>query len=320
MTNFLAPGGPLWVFKLLIYILFPSQNKKKMKKYLFSHVILLYLINCSDLFFFFVQNTLYHHTLDRKKRVGHFWNIFCTHFNPGFVKIRGGGAFPVLYIFVNKLIWLSWTPIDKLESAYNRSVKIMYDLPWGTHRYFLEELTGVPHISRTLVRRYLSFVSKIRSSSKVALAELLQVIKSDVRCTTGYNLRHIMLLAGMRRIEELEDGSADFEYYKPEECQAWRLSMVKEIVDIKNSEFTVLGLEENELEEILDHLCTKWCDPSLAGFYPAQSSPDWERFPATTNLLLWSTHKTVPNSLVLKAVLESINIIIIIRIRCTKSV
>ena len=33
--------------------------------------------------------------------------------------------------------------------------------------------------------------------------------------------------------------------------------MVKEIVDIKNSELTVLGLEENELEEILDHLCTK---------------------------------------------------------------
>ena len=66
-----------------------------------------------------------------------------------------------------------------------------------------------------------------------------------------------MLLAGMRRIEELEDWSADFEYYKPEECQAWRLSMVKEIVDIKNSELTVLGLEEKELEDILNHLYTE---------------------------------------------------------------
>ena len=72
MTNFLAPGGPLWVFKLLIYILFPSQNKKKMKKYLFSHATLLYLINCSNLVFL-ASVRRYGHFVILEAKQGPFW-------------------------------------------------------------------------------------------------------------------------------------------------------------------------------------------------------------------------------------------------------
>ena len=83
--------------------------------------------------------------------------------------------------------------LAKLEATYNKSIKIMYDLPWATHRYYMEPLTRVPHVSRTLVRRYISFIDK------VSLAQLLITVQGDVRLRTGYNLRHTMLLLGANK-------------------------------------------------------------------------------------------------------------------------
>ena len=101
----------------------------------------------------------------------------------------------------------------KVLSTYNKSVKIMYDLPWATHRYPIEPLTGSQHVSRILVRRYMSFIEKIEKSRKSSLKQLLEVSKKDVRQTTGHNLRSIMEITGKNTIEEL-NRNVDFEYHK----------------------------------------------------------------------------------------------------------
>ena len=67
---------------------------------------------------------------------------------------------------------------------YNRSVRIMYDLPWATHRFLIGPLTGDQHVSRILVKRYLAFIEKIKKSGKATLKQLLEVVKTDVRFTT----------------------------------------------------------------------------------------------------------------------------------------
>ena len=74
---------------------------------------------------------------------------------------------------------------EKVLSTYNKSVKIMYDLPWATHRYLIEPLTGSQHVSRILLRRYMSFIEKIEKSSKSSLKQLLEVSEKDVRQTIG---------------------------------------------------------------------------------------------------------------------------------------
>ena len=93
--------------------------------------------------------------------------------------------------------------MDKLESMYNKSIKIMFDLPWATHRYYMEPLTGQEHVRKTLVKRYLSFIQKILGSKKSALVSLLNLVKNDTRTTTGSNLRWIMLEASKVNIEEV---------------------------------------------------------------------------------------------------------------------
>ena len=107
--------------------------------------------------------------------------------------------------FTGSQLWkLGSKGLDKLEATYNRSIKIMFDLPWATHRYLLEPLTETPHMIRLLIRRYLSFLDKVQQSSKEAPKQLLEIARNDVMTTTGSNLRRIMLLAGRKSIDDLK--------------------------------------------------------------------------------------------------------------------
>ena len=146
--------------------------------------------------------------------------------------------------------------MGKLESTYNRAIKIMFDLPWGTHRYLLEPLTGQPHISRILIQRYLSFIVRIESSKKGALRTLLNIVKKDSRTVTGSNLRFIMLLANKNTIEEVTKTKVVVKYQEVSEENNWKPNFVKEIVDIRHKKLTVEEFEKDELDEILEYLCT----------------------------------------------------------------
>jgi hypothetical protein len=104
------------------------------------------------------------------------------------------------------------------------------------------------HVSRILVKRYLAFIEEIKKSSKATLKQLLDVVKTDVRLTTGHNLRSIMLLAAKNTIEELDAGTID--------TDEWKISLLQEIIEIRSGGLEVPGMEIDELEEILEYICT----------------------------------------------------------------
>ena len=93
-------------------------------------------------------------------------------------------------------------------------------------------------------------------SRNIALRQLLDIAQSDVRTTTGANLRFIMLLTEKNRICELKAGNVDFAYHKINEADEWKIDFIKEIIDVKNDNLNVAGMELDEIEEILEYLCT----------------------------------------------------------------
>ena len=133
----------------------------------------------------------------------------------------------------------------------------MYDMRWATHRYLIEPLTGLPHVRKILVKRFLSYINMVRRSSKYALVQLLETILGDVRCTTGSNLRTIMLMAGKNRIEELDVCDTDIKYHEVLESEVWRVDFIKEVVELKYGDLSLPGFTAEELEEIQEYLCTQ---------------------------------------------------------------
>ena len=145
----------------------------------------------------------------------------------------------------------------KFENTWNKSVKIMYDLPVETHRYFIDQLSERQHLKSILIKRFLSFMESIRSSKKNIPKLLLSTIEFDTRSVTGSNLRKIMLLVNKSTIKHLNIRDSDsIHYHKILKEDGWKVGMIKEITDIKFDKMFVDGFSKEELEEILIFIAT----------------------------------------------------------------
>ena len=140
----------------------------------------------------------------------------------------------------------------KLESSYNRSVKVMLDLPFETHRGLIEPLTGRKHQRTVFFKRFFVMIQKMRVSRKPILLRLLSEIELDVRSNTGRNLRNIMLETSNSKIEEVELSHIEnLEYFKLGEEEEWRIEMLKYLLQERLEH----PLDDEE-KEWLVFLCT----------------------------------------------------------------
>ena len=146
---------------------------------------------------------------------------------------------------------------EMLENSFNLSIKSMFDIPRESHRYFIEGLTQKPHLKATLIKRFLSFTNQIMESSKIALKNLFDIVKDDTQSVTGNNLRKTMLLLNKASIEDLKPNDTnEIEYRQIPETERWKLDIVKEITDIKFGVQTLESFPHEELDIILDYICT----------------------------------------------------------------
>ena len=81
---------------------------------------------------------------------------------------------------------------------------------------------------------------------------------SDVRSTTGANLRNIMILAGKTSVEDVKVEDVDnLAYFKLNNEDLWKVSTAKEIIEAKAGSMEIPGFELEELEIMLNYICTK---------------------------------------------------------------
>ena len=178
------------------------------------------------------------------------------HFAHPSVKVKLNAIYNSHYF--GSVLWDLFSPgAQSMEATYNKSVKVMLDLPFATHRSLIEPLTGNMHIKLVLIERFLGFMEKISKSGKKALNMLRIEAMSDVRSVTGSNYRNIMLLLGKNRVEDVKMADTDkLSYHKLEKEEHWKIDIIKEIIDIKAEELIVPGFDNEEIETILHHLCT----------------------------------------------------------------
>ena len=133
----------------------------------------------------------------------------------------------------------------------------MFDLPIQTHRFIIEPISQTKHLKSVLMERFLSFLMQIEKSTKKVPKQLLAFIKNDVRSSTGSNLRNILLLTDKSNIDDLrKDHIREIKYQDVDPTNEWKIGFIKEITDVKFNQLEVENFSKEELEEILDFLCT----------------------------------------------------------------
>ena len=107
------------------------------------------------------------------------------------------------------------------------------------------------------MKRYLAFIKSIEQSPKRGLKELLNIVKNDVRSSTGSNLRWMMLNLNLNNISELESPMVDqFMYHPIHDDDTWRVPFLEEIVNLYSSDLEVPGFEMEEINSMSNFICT----------------------------------------------------------------
>ena len=144
---------------------------------------------------------------------------------------------------------------EMIENTWNTSARIMFDLSFRTHRYFVEPVSGKVHIKNILLKRFLGFLNQIKKSSKILPSALLRLVSHDTRSTTGSNLRKILLLTEKTKIEDITIQDIDNYCYAPARQEdLWKIDMVKELVEVRADQYEVPDFSREELDEILKNL------------------------------------------------------------------
>ena len=162
------------------------------------------------------------------------------------------------YDFTSSPLWNLFGPgAKRIESSFNKSVKVMLGLPVATHRSLIEPLTGQMHVKKLLISRFLGFMERISSCKKRAIKMLMETSKKDVRSITGQNLRNIMLLVGKTSVDKVEKKDAEnIHYHTLENEDIWKVDAIKEIIEVKSRRLEISNFDNDELEDILTYLCT----------------------------------------------------------------
>lgn len=140
----------------------------------------------------------------------------------------------------------------KLEKTWNVSARVMLGLPRTTHRYLIEPLTGTQHIIKSIWKRFLKFLHNIADGKKYALKRVLNAMLTDVRSTTGRNLRHILLKTGS--VHEKEVNVYKEPYNQIPTKEMWRISMIEEMIATRNGEQTTI-LTTPEMDDLMEYTC-----------------------------------------------------------------
>ena len=139
-----------------------------------------------------------------------------------------------------------------LFTTWNNTIRSMYDLPFGTHRFILQQLdTSRPLISR-LAARFRRFYNQLADSKRPEVLHLIRLQQGDARSTFGRNCRHLgipLSRPGARDpFREL--------VHTPEAHDTWKVPMVKELLQCKAGYAEISVLDTWEIDFLIRDICT----------------------------------------------------------------
>ena len=99
---------------------------------------------------------------------------------------------------------------------------------------------------KSIYSRFIRFITNIADGKKNSLKRVLAAIKTDVRSTTGKNLRYLLLKT--KNFCEKEITTQNEPYQVIPINKAWRLQMINELIDAKCGDLSII-LTKKEIDE-----------------------------------------------------------------------
>ena len=166
--------------------------------------------------------------------------------------------------FPGSVLWdLSSRNVNQLVNSWSVATRHMWDLPWDSHRYLMEELGGT-HAKTMLYTRFVSFIQSIGRHSKFPVQFLLNLTKKNVMSVTGKNIRHILNETGQTDIFKVKvsEMKKSVKFCEVQGEDKWKPDMIKELTNVKKGSMFLEGeneeslLTNEEIQQIIDYVST----------------------------------------------------------------
>ena len=121
---------------------------------------------------------------------------------------------------------------QKLNRSWNTVVKMIWDLPFASHKRFVESMTEVPHLQSMLHGRYIGFLENLRNSKKVHLQVLFNMCKLDQCSNTGQNISYLLKTCELNDLNDLIKNRHSIKNGRInplEEGEDWKVQMIEEL-------------------------------------------------------------------------------------------
>ena len=87
--------------------------------------------------------------------------------------------------FYGSCLWDLYSPeVKKIYSSWNVTIRNVYNLPWTTHRYFIESVSSTRHPMTMLSSRLIKFWCSLRMCKKSSVRYLFNLVYNDRRTLT----------------------------------------------------------------------------------------------------------------------------------------
>ena len=147
---------------------------------------------------------------------------------------------------------------DKLYKSFNVAIRICYNIPRNSHKYYIEELVNFPHPKIMLCSRFVKFYDTLIKSKKIAVRLLAKLSFIDEKTVLKCNLRNIAKDCNVKTVNDLSPSfvKQNMRYSDVQEDQDWWIPLLHNLLLIRSKQWTVEQLEDRELEDLIYYVCT----------------------------------------------------------------
>ena len=148
----------------------------------------------------------------------------------------------------------------KYHRCWGTNVKLTWECPRATHRYFVNSVMAPEFISiRTkLLSRYIKFFHSLLKSSSNEVRLIASLAAKNKSSTTGKNLAKISQETGLNAQEaspaEIRQALLCKEAVVPEQ-DLWRVPYLAKLLQEKH-EMEITSLDTGQISQLIDSLCT----------------------------------------------------------------
>jgi hypothetical protein len=106
-----------------------------------------------------------------------------------------------------------------------------FDLPRGTHRYFIGEISETPHPQVIMTKRFLKFHETLQNSRKLSVKLLNEISCHNLMTSYGQNLWNIRRLCD--RVVTYSNLMKVIQYAPVPDSDKWKIDVVKDLLEVK---------------------------------------------------------------------------------------